>query len=461
MRRALFFLLLLAVIAGLSAWAADQPGRLVLDWGGWRVETSLPVLVVLAGIAVVLAFWSGRLWTWMKSGHALAPERRAARRARAGMRDVNRALVALAAGDVTQARKLAGHAVDRLDGAPIAHVIAAQAAATAGDDAGAQRHFEALAADRHAKFLGLRGLIAEARRQGRTTEALALVADARAAVPDSEWAVLTAFEVEAQAAEWAKAEASLKRAVNLGIIGKDAAARHYGALYYGRAVEAETHQDAPLALKYAMAAHRRAPDFAPASVLAARLLKAAGKAARAARLIENTWALAPHPALAESYASLYPTETASTRLARFERLAAQKPDHPESRLRLAEAQLGAGAAGAARQSLKPLTQGAVRARAARLMLQVEANTGGSAAERAHWSDIAANGAAEPLWTCNNCQTERARWTPHCPSCGQFNSLEWDRAPGSGHGPAASDAIALIGTSRPKPPFLPAPGEKRP
>ena len=444
MRRALLMLVLLMVVAGLAAWAADQPGRMVLDWAGWRIETSVPVLIVGLGLAVMLVFWLGQIWIWLKNGHPLAPERRAARRARHGMRDVNRALAALAAGDVARARRLADHAVMRLDGAPIAHVIAAQAAATAGDDAAAQRHFEMLAQDKEARFLGLRGLLGQARRDGRSSEALALAADARAAAPDSEWAVLSAFEVEAQTGAWAKAEISLKQAVRLGVVEKDRAQRHRAALRYGQAVEAEAGQDAPQALKHAMAAHRLAPDFAPATVLAGRLLKAAGKAARAAKMIENAWTHAPHPSLAESYASLYPTETAAARLSRFEKLAALNPQHPESRLRRAEAQLGAGQPAAARQSLQPLTSGAVRARVGRLMAQVEAMTGGAPEARARWADIAITGVGEPLWHCTHCQAERARWTPQCPSCGQFNSFAWERASDERHHPGDGDMIALVG-----------------
>ena len=55
MIRIILFLVLIALAAAGAAWVADQTGDVVLSWGGWRAETTLPVFVLALGIVVVAA----------------------------------------------------------------------------------------------------------------------------------------------------------------------------------------------------------------------------------------------------------------------------------------------------------------------------------------------------------------------------------------------------------------------
>ena len=55
MIRIILFLALIAALAAGAAWVADQPGDVVLSWGGWRAETTLPVFVLGIGIVVAVA----------------------------------------------------------------------------------------------------------------------------------------------------------------------------------------------------------------------------------------------------------------------------------------------------------------------------------------------------------------------------------------------------------------------
>jgi HemY protein len=60
MIRIILFLALIAAAAAGAAWMADQPGDVVLSWGGWRAETALPVFMLALGIVIVRAQRSGR-----------------------------------------------------------------------------------------------------------------------------------------------------------------------------------------------------------------------------------------------------------------------------------------------------------------------------------------------------------------------------------------------------------------
>ena len=60
MIRVLLFLALVALIALGVVWIADRPGEVAVTWQGWRIETSLMVMVVAVAVVALLAvlLWS-------------------------------------------------------------------------------------------------------------------------------------------------------------------------------------------------------------------------------------------------------------------------------------------------------------------------------------------------------------------------------------------------------------------
>ena len=68
MYRIILFLVLIA-LAGLgAAWVADQPGEVLMSWGGWSAHPKLPVFVMLLGIVIVAAILD-RKSTRLNSSH--------------------------------------------------------------------------------------------------------------------------------------------------------------------------------------------------------------------------------------------------------------------------------------------------------------------------------------------------------------------------------------------------------
>ncbi|WP_242442651.1 heme biosynthesis HemY N-terminal domain-containing protein [Magnetospirillum sp. 15-1] len=52
MRRLLAFLILTGVVVAGAVWLADRPGEVTIHWLGWRVDTTVPVL--LAALVLLL-----------------------------------------------------------------------------------------------------------------------------------------------------------------------------------------------------------------------------------------------------------------------------------------------------------------------------------------------------------------------------------------------------------------------
>lgn len=456
MIKTFFLLVLLGCLALAGIYLADRPGTVTINWNGQRVDADF--LVILLGLPVLLflAWVAARIWSWIKGGTPLSPERRALRRKQKGLNEVDGALSALAAGESAKALSLGQSAIKHLEGSGVAYIVAAQAATACGKDDLAEQYFAALSETQHGKFLGLRGRVSEARRLGRVSKALELSEEALKAAPRSDWALATAFELESKLGKWADAQETLRKATAKSIFDSDTSARHLGAIRYGQALSAQEAGQMADAVRHAKKALAVRPDFVPAAVLAAQLFKSSGKIGPASKIVEKTWKLRPHPALAESYAALMPMETAEARMTRFEKLHKLAPDHSESQIRLAEAALGAGAFDKAEAALKPSLEGLIRARVGIIMGQIAAAKGAEARIRSKWADIAAKGAPEPCYECSVCRTQRTYWTSHCPTCDSFNSFVWDQSATGPRGPRDGDPLRLVGAA---PAALAAPSAK--
>src|SRR5579863_8173566 len=164
MYRIILFLLLIALAAAGAAWVADQPGEVVLTWGGYRARPSLPVFALGLGIVVVVAIlaWTMVLALWRLPG-GLRRRGRERRHAR-GRHAITHGLLAIGHGDAAAARLHAATARRHAADDPLTLLLHAQAAQLEGNRAAAREAFQAMAGRDDTRLLGLRGLFIEAQR---------------------------------------------------------------------------------------------------------------------------------------------------------------------------------------------------------------------------------------------------------------------------------------------------------
>ena len=435
-------LLALLVIAGLVAVAvlfADEPGTLSLEWGGWQVETSVAMLVLAVVTLIVLILLLLRLvGAIVRAPRAFLRSRRERRRSE-GYKALTQGMVAVAAGEADEARRLARKADALLAEPPLTLLLQAQSAQLDGDEHAARNYFLAMLERPETEFLGVRGLLTQALKTGDDSAALELAERARRLRPKTGWALAHLGELQARAGKWQEAEATLAQALKRKAVTPSEARRMEAALLLERSCAAANTGNARGALDLADRAQDADPSFAPAAARHASLLRDAGRRRQAQRVLEAAWRVAPEPALAEIYASVVPDETPLQRMQRFQRLAAANPGHLESHLVLAEAALRARLWGEARRHLAragvkedadpaaPLPS----ARASRLMAEVEDSEHHDSARARLWlSRAAAAAASEPTYLCGKCGAEATRWVAVCPACRAFASFEW-RAPPRG------------------------------
>ena len=455
-RRLILWSVAIAALIAAATWLADNPGSLTLEWRGWRVDSTVAVLIgAVAAIAVTAAIlYRAALAAW-RVPRRLLFWRRMTRR-EMGYRTLTRGLVAVAAGEAEEARRLASRAEKLLGDPPLTKLLTAQAAQLIGDEAAARKHFADMLDQPETAFLGLRGLILAARNEGDDATALDYARRAYAIRPKTPWAATTLLDLQIRRNLWREALTTLEAAIRHGVFtGEDGRRRRVVVLLAcsGTAGEAG---EAKAALDFARRAGGLDPDFLPATLRQAGLLIGGGRRRQAARLIQDAWTHTPHPELARLYLSIDAEDDAIARLRRMDRLAAHNAAHAESHLALAAAAVEARLWATARKHFDAAEAAGRRdGRLCRLRADAEEAEHGDTEAARRWLLAAAEAAPDPAWVCASCGAAWRHWTPVCGRCESFASLAWatpehvgEPIPAAAAAPSAARDTALVDVSAP-------------
>jgi len=428
MMRGLVFLGLGAGAITAAVWLAGQAGVVTLRWPGWRADTPAGVLVLAVLVIAVAAALLYRAWGALLTAPRRLAELRRGRRRRRGYQALTRGMVAVAAGDVNEARAEARRADNLLDELPLTMLLSAQAAQLEGDEAAARKYFAAMLERPETEFLGLRGLLLHAGREGDSDAAFRLANRAYRLKPNAPWVLNALFDLQIRKGQWRQAENVVRRAVRRKVIGRSQGRRRRAILFHEQSLQAEAAGEQATALDLSAKAFRLAPGMVEVAARLASLQTGKGEARDAMKTIEKTWARAPHPELGRLYADVYADEDALERVKRFEKLLSLRPDHLESHAAFAEVSMEAKLWGSARghleKALGDISGGDAPARIFRMMAALEEAEHGDSEAAEAW--LMRAGAAKPdeVWLCRDCSTQSFAWTPMCQRCQAFDTLEW-------------------------------------
>ncbi len=401
MIRTAIVLFIVASFAVAALALGGDAGSARLLWFGWQVDMTAAAAALLVLVVSLLAtiFWS--VLKWILEAPQRAARARAESRRRQGQEALARGFLAAAAGDGSEARRLAQKAAELADDAPaLARALAAQAAEAAGDLPAAKAAYSAMLGFPDMRLAGLKGLMHAAQAEGDKAAAIRHAQSAYGLAKTARWAWRALLEARLEAGDWAAALDLVSGAQERKIVSPIVADRTRAALLAASAASFETDPQEKLraqAVDFALQSAKLKPDFAPGVVMAARLLAADGKIGRAASLLEGAWKARPHPALWLAYRDLRTDETPRERAKRLSGLAALNAADRESRILLVEQALIAGEVSAAREAARALESEPLTQRLAGLQARA-ANAAHVADEARAWMARGAAAPQEPDWS---------------------------------------------------------------
>ncbi len=430
MIRALFLLLLIAAFMLAVAWFADRPGSVSIVWQGWRIDTSVPILIAAAALLAAATAFAYRFWRALVGAPGAFGRWRRERRRRQGYVALTQGMVAVAAGDPDEARRQARRADVLLNEPPLTMLLSAQAAQLNGDENAADRYFTQMLERSETEFLGLRGLLIQAMRKGDHARAITLARRARTLRPKTPWVLTTLFELETRSGDWSAAADTLGRAQRAKALPAPQVRRHEAAVLVELSRAAAAKGNGREALRFAEQAHRADPDHVAAAIWLSESYIDAGKPRAAERVVEQEWARTPHPDLVAAYRRARPVAEPLQWVKQVERLVRLSPLHRESLVALGTANLDAKLWGEARRHLTAAIEasgGDPTVGQCRLMARLEDEEGVDRSAVRLWLTRAAEAPPDPAWVCEVCGAAHARWQANCSRCGSFDKLAW-RAP---------------------------------
>ena len=444
MIRVVLFLFSLAVLTWGGVWLIHHPGHVELNWFGAIVSTSAALLVIAIAVAAILIWTIARFVLGFPSFVSVFARQR---RREKGYAALSRGLIAVGAGDARTAGKASSQASKHLRNDPLALMLRAQAAHMNEDGSEARTAFEALAQRDDTRVLGLRGLHAEASRRG-DDEAARHFASAAHRVAPLPWSAQAVLEHRASSGDWEQALATVETSIAAKLVDKATGERQRAVLETAIAYDREL--SAPEdALKLARSAMKRAPDLAPAVVVAANLLSRRGDIGKASKLIEKAWPRCQHPEIARAYLDVRPGDSTSDRLARARTLMGIASFDPVSRMVVARAAMATGAFDQTRSAMAPLIAAGKQptVRMCHIMAELEEAEHGDNGQWREWLARASRAPLDPAWVADGVVYDH--WAPASPTTGKLDAFQW-QVPAERTGPAM-DAM-------PPPPARPAPAE---
>ena len=446
MMRMIVWFVLLAALAALVAWFADRPGEIVIDWLGYRIETSL-ALALLALVAVLAVLWLA--WTLLRRllhVPGAVAEYVHYRRRRRGHEALSRGIVAVAARDRDAALRHSDLAARLLPRDPLARLLEAQTAQLRGDHQRVERVFADMLGDPETEVVALRGLYLRARQAGNEARARGFAERAYRRQPGLDWASDAVLKSQAAQRDWPAVLTVIEAQRRTKLLDEATARRQRAVVLTAQALEAEA-ADADAALDLASKALKLDPGLVPAAVLAARMHFARGALKRGLKVIEKAWKINHHPDLAESYGHARPGESTRDRLARIRSLLAVAPGGEDGAVALARAAIEARDWRTAREALSHHLSGRPRARLCVLMAEIEEGEFGDKGRAREWLARAVAAPRDPVWVADGFVSER--WQPVSPVSFELGAFVWKVPLESlGYGvptpePAAAPVPALI------------------
>ncbi|WP_299413911.1 heme biosynthesis HemY N-terminal domain-containing protein [uncultured Sulfitobacter sp.] len=426
-------------VIGALAWGAgfllEADGGLQIRALGYELNPG-PLESVLLLVLLVVAVWIllkvmsllVAIWKFLNGDETALSRYFDRNRERKGFEALSEGLMALASGEGRLAMAKAAKADKYLNKPELTNLLTAQAAELAGDTRKAEETYRKLVENEQTRFVGVRGIMKQKLAAGDNETALQLAEKAFALKPKHEETGDVLLRLQAEKEDWTGARKTLSAKLRNGQLPRDVHKRRDAVLALSEAKDVIAESSTIEKRESAIEANRLSPDLIPAAVMAAHSYIDQNKPRYATRVLKKAWEARPHPDLAAAFAAIAPDETPNARIKRFAALTKVKPDHPETKMLLAELNIANEDFPAARRALGDLVETDPDARSVTLMAAIERGEGASDTVVKGWLARAIAVPRGPQWICDNCQHIHNDWKPICENCSSFDTLEWKRPP---------------------------------
>jgi HemY protein len=417
----LFLKLSLAII--FSVFLSLNPGVASLKWFGYQIEMPVAILLVGVFILIVLILSLHSLWQklWLIPEYYIKFMQK--RRQLKGEKLLIEGLTAIAAEQAEEAIHSIELAKVLIPDNPLTLFVAAQSAHMNQDTNKARSYFESMHKQPNLRFLGLRGLILQAKEKKDWVQVENFLKEALKLRPDAPWIHEQILENQVRLIEANQMKFIETQSVQRFLPSNKWSA-HQAVMYWLRAEQVQDDLDQHITLL--SKAHTLSPDSVPIACYLATAYHRAQNSSKAQKVLNNTYKAQPHRELTACWLKINSTLKSLEAYQGLEKLTASHPNHPETLWIMAQAAFEAQLWGQAQKLLQDLhaeygdTQGICYMMAQLEEIQHPQNKD---LIRSWWRRAMAAG-PENHWLCQNCGHHSHKWEAICDYCGAINKSQW-------------------------------------
>lgn len=424
MIRILWNAFLLAVIALVAAWLSNNAGTVEIQWVGYRIKTSVGLLIGAAALVYfVFHYCLSRPLSMIGAAFAsrFASDARAERIAKNKVaKEMDRyvllakGMTALSAGDVASAEKMQKQISKKFeDDVSKTTAFEAQLAEARNELPKALALYSELTKIPETRLLGMRGVI----RLNRLTGNLSAALDACKVLLDEKdspsWVVSEAFELQIQEKRWNDALSTLEKGRKQGVFDKKTA-RHLKACVLLE--EANCTEDATEKERLVHLAADADETLMQASLGVAQYNIQKGQIRKARSILFDLWKKSPCMAVYETYLELYASASPIDVVKSVEELIAENPETVLNQYVLADSSFRAHLWGQAKTSVEKYLEVCPNSKKALLLAAEIAENDRDEKAAADFRERASLAETEAPYRCGVCHTEFSEWHTVCPVC---------------------------------------------
>jgi len=327
MIKLIFILFFLLCIALFGVWVDNNNFAIMGSFLDYQIETSAAKLSVVSLIAFIFIYSILKLFSWVKNSPARFANKLQKDKEKQGYRDLMQGFSALAAGDMSYAKKLGDRAENALANQPLVKLLQAQVAVLSNKPFEAEKYYSELAKIEESRIVGYRGLISQAIESNELGRALELAEDLHKLNPNAVWVNEAMIDLAFRNQDWALAEKYTEKAQKSGALNRLTAQINLAIIYYFYAQKHVANKEWTSAIAALKTALKNNPKFLPANILLARAFYENWDYKLAASHIEKIWKTKTHPQLAEIYQLACNKIDSKKAAKRFEKLINSNPEN--------------------------------------------------------------------------------------------------------------------------------------
>ncbi len=421
--KGLRFFIALSVLCVIGVLITSYPGEVKFNWFDYSI--SLPIGLFLACLTVIFGLVASlyNLWKWLwnlPQNYLIYLQKK---RIQKGNNLLIDGLSAIAAGQNQEAKEVIAIACELLPDNLLTQFIAAQASYMVGDEESATRQYMSMQKDRRTSFLGLRGLILQAKDREDHKLVQEYINKALAIRPDSPWLqgeYLLNTVLLAQKGIFPKTDKNKLTKY----VSKVQWSRHLAMLSWLKL------QNTPsLASNEKEKLHLKIFDLAPdwtenVQQLVEHYIRHQSFS-KAQKLLIDSFKQHPHRTLGLLWDSVFHEMEPVDRYRAMEKLVASQEDHPESQFCLASSAMKAQLWGQAKEHLDNLLSHGYTRTGCNLMADLMELQHPAQFDLAReWWHRASQISSDYEWQCNSCHNHFDKWQLICSNCLTVDQIYW-------------------------------------